>query len=181
MKKIIFITGLIIVFLILSVILKKNKSYLGSIKEGNMKLTSAFNNNENIPSEYTCDGKDMAPILKISDVPQDSKSLALIVDDPDAPMGTWVHWVVYNIPANATEIDANKLPAGTKQGMTDFGKIGWGGPCPPNGTHRYFFKVYALDEKTNLAGGLTKSQLESAIRKNVIEKAELVGLYKRQK
>lgn len=181
MKKFIFIIGLIIVFLILSVILKKNKSYLGTIKEGNMKLTSAFNNNETIPSEYTCDGKDLAPVLKISGVPQDSKSLALIVDDPDAPMGTWVHWVVYNIPANTTEIDAKKLPAGTKQGMTDFGRIGWGGPCPPNGTHRYFFKVYAINEKTNLAGGLTKSQLESAIRKNVIEKAELIGLYKRQK
>lgn len=181
MKKNIFIFCLLLIIIGMILLQQKNKSILGKVKEGTMKLTSDFEYNEKIPSKYTCDGEDLAPVLKISEIPQNTKSLALIVDDPDAPMGTWVHWVVYNIPENTTKIDSKNFPTGTKQGMTDFGRIGWGGPCPPNGTHRYFFKLYALDEKTNLAGGLTKAQLETSIREHVIEKAELVGLYQRQK
>lgn len=144
-----------------------------------MKLTSVFANNENIPSIYTCDGQDLAPVLDISDIPLNTQELVLIVDDPDAPMGTFVHWLVYNLPPNTTKIDNKNLPTVATQGMTDFGRVGWGGPCPPSGTHRYFFKIYALDTKLNLQAGLTKSALEKAIKAHVIEKTQLIGLYKR--
>lgn len=149
-------------------------------KEGRMKLTSVFSNNENIPSKYTCDGEDAAPELIIADVPTETKSLILIVDDPDAPMGTWVHWILFNIPPNVQKIEAKKLPEGVKQGITDFGRIGWGGPCPPSGTHRYFFKLYAIDKDLELTDGATKSQIENAIKNHIIEKTELIGLYKRK-
>lgn len=145
-----------------------------------MKISTVFNHNEQIPSVYTCDGKDLAPELTISDVPAEAKELALIVDDPDAPMGTWVHWLVYNMPATTIKIDAKNLPQGAKEGITDFGKVGWGGPCPPSGTHRYFFKLYALDKALDLQVGLTKTQLEKAIKNHIIEKEELIGLYKRK-
>lgn len=145
-----------------------------------MKLTSVFAHNGNIPSEYTCDGQDSAPVLTVSDVSWEAQELVLIVDDPDAPMGTWVHWLVYNMPANTTKIDANNLPAEAKQGITDFGRIGWGGPCPPSGTHRYFFKLYALDKKLYLPEGIKKSDLEKEINGHVIEQTELIGLYKRK-
>lgn len=145
-----------------------------------MKITSDFEHNGNIPSKYTCDGEDAAPELLISDVPQGTKELALIVDDPDAPMGTWVHWLVYNLPADTIKIDAKNLPTEAKEGITDFKRLGWGGPCPPNGVHRYFFKLYALDKKIELEQGLTKYQLEEKIRDHIIEKAELIGLYKRK-
>ena len=145
-----------------------------------MKLTTVFKHNEKIPSIYTCDGEDLAPELTVSEVPNEAKELVLIVDDPDAPMGTWVHWLVYNMPANTTKIEAKNLPQGSKQGITDFGRTGWGGPCPPSGTHRYFFKLYALDTTLDLQAGATKSQLEQAIKGHVIEKDELVGLYKRK-
>jgi len=195
MKKIILILTILIVFLALSVILEQkfnqpnkefsdvgleNQTYFAKEnKEKKMKLTTVFEHNKNIPSIYTCDGEDLAPELTISDVPANAKELVLIVDDPDAPMGTWVHWLVYNIPANTTKIDAKNLPQGSKQGITDFGRIGWGGPCPPSGTHRYFFKLYAIDEALELKEGLTKSQLEHAIKGHVIEQDELIGLYKR--
>lgn len=185
MKKNILIFTLIVIFIIvfgiLFAILKSNnnKSHLGKIKEGNMKLTTVFADGEKIPSEYTCDGEDLAPKLTISEVPESAKSLVLIVDDPDAPMGTWVHWLLYNIPADTKEIDANNLPIETKSGKTDFGRTGWGGPCPPSGTHRYFFKLYAVDKTLDLPQGAKKAQLESAIKNHVIEKSELIGLYKR--
>lgn len=148
-------------------------------EEGKMKITADFEHNANIPSKYTCDGDDLAPILTVSTIPEGAKELVLIVDDPDAPMGTFVHWLVYNLPANTTTIDAKNLPKASKQGMTDFGRVGWGGPCPPSGTHRYFFKLYALDSHLELAQGATKSQLEHAIKAHIIEKTELIGLYKR--
>lgn len=144
-----------------------------------MKIITDFVHNGNIPSKYTCDGEDLAPVLYIEDVPECTKELALIVDDPDAPMGTWVHWVLYNLPFNTTKIDNNNLPEGTIEGTTDFNRLGWGGPCPPSGVHRYFFKLYALSEKINLEKGATKTQLETAIDGKIIEKAELIGLYKR--
>lgn len=185
MKKLILIPILIvifiIVFVILSVILKSNNDNvnLKNIKEGNMKLTTAFADGEKIPSKYTCDGEDLAPELTISQVPDGAKSLVLIVDDPDAPMGTWVHWLLYNIPIDTTEIDANNLPIEAKSGITDFGRIGWGGPCPPSGTHRYFFKLYAIDKTLDLPQGATKAQLVAAIKDHVIEETQLIGLYKR--
>lgn len=178
MKKVVLLLFIGIFFLTLDFIIQK-RDILTNVKGGNMKITSVFEHNGNIPSVYTCDGQDLAPELTISDVPQQAKELVLIVDDPDAPMGTWVHWLVYNLPAETIKIDAKKLPQEAKQGMTDFKRIGWGGPCPPNGVHRYFFKLYALDTKLELEQGLTKRQLENAIREHVIEKAELIGLYKR--
>lgn len=182
-----FFVIIIIVFLIFGVILKLNfknitKRFDNSIiqaKEGNMKLTTVFEHNGNIPSKYTCDGEDAAPELIVSDVPQGAKELVLIVDDPDAPMGTWIHWVVYNLPPSTKKIEYNSLPPETKQGMTDFGRVGWGGPCPPSGTHRYFFKLYAIDKTLVLPQGATKAQVEKEINGNIIEKAELIGLYKR--
>lgn len=170
---------LIIVFWRFSVKLPPNTG-LGKIKEGNMKLTTVFANGERIPSKYTCDGEDSAPELTISDVPKEAKSLALIVDDPDAPMGTWVHWVLYNIPPNTQKIDAKSLSKEVKQGITDFGRTGWGGPCPPFGEHRYFFKLYAVDTILDLPQGATKAQLEHAIKNHIIEKSEIIGLYKRK-
>ena len=142
-----------------------------------MKLTSDFEHEGMIPEKYTCDGANIAPILKISEVPENTKSFALIVDDPDAPVGLWVHWVLYNIPASTTVIDENNLPTGTTAGMTNFGFTKWGGPCPPDGMHRYYFKLYALDKELNLPHGLNKKQLEEAIKDSIIEKTELMGRY----
>lgn len=150
------------------------------IKGGKMKLTSDFAHNEKMSSIYTCDWQGLAPILMISEKPPNTKEFVLIVDDPDATVGTFVHWLVYNLPADTTKIDAKNLPPEAKQGMTDFGKTGWGAPCPPSGTHRYFFKLYALDEKLNLPPALTKPELEKAISGHVIEQTELIGLYKRR-
>lgn len=181
MKKAFLIIGLIIIFVAAFYLKKVAIFELSSMKEGKMKLTTVFEHNGNIPSEYTCDGKDLAPLLTISDVPESAKELVLIVDDPDAPMGTWVHWVLYNIPISTRQIDAKNLPAGAKEGITDFGRIGWGGPCPPSGTHRYFFKLYAIDKNLDLPPAQTKEQIEQAIKGHIIEKTELIGLYKRNK
>lgn len=178
MKKVLFLI-LILCFLVLLIIRFSFTVSRLPIKEGNMKITSVFAHNENIPSIYTCDGQDLAPVLTVSEIPSNTQELVLIVDDPDAPMGTFVHWLVYNLPPNTTKIDNKNLPAEAKQGMTDFGRASWGGPCPPSGTHRYFFKIYAIDKKLNLPVGLTKNELEKSIRGHVIEQAELIGLYKR--
>ena len=145
-----------------------------------MKITTDFEHNGSIPSKYTCDGEDIAPVLNISNVPVNTKELVLIVDDPDCPIGTWVHWLLYNLPADTKVIDNNNLPQGTLEGFTDFKRLGWGGPCPPNGVHRYFFKLYALSEKLNLKEGAKKSEIEKAMRDKIIEKTELIGLYKRK-
>ncbi|MBI2208180.1 YbhB/YbcL family Raf kinase inhibitor-like protein [Candidatus Woesearchaeota archaeon] len=145
-----------------------------------MKLTSpAFKHNGKIPSEYTCDGNDISPELRIEDVPKNAKSLVLINDDPDAPIGTWDHWIVFNIPSTTTKMNKNEEPKGVG-GKNSWGRTGYGGPCPPSGTHRYFFKLYALDTELNLVGGATKKELEKAMEGHIIEKAELIGLYKRQ-
>ncbi len=142
-----------------------------------MKLTSpAFNHNESIPKKYTCQGEDINPPLNIDGVPDGTKSLALIIDDPDAPMKTWVHWVVFNIPVQ-NKIDENSIPG--KQGYNDFRKKGYGGPCPPSGTHRYFHKLYALDTVLNLNEGITKKELELAMQGHILAKTELIGLYKK--
>jgi len=143
-----------------------------------MKVTSpAFGNNDFIPKKYTCQGDDVNPPLAIENVPVDAKSLALIVDDPDAPVGTWVHWVVFDIPI-MDKIDEKSIPG--KQGINDFGKKNYGGPCPPSGIHRYFFKIYALDTNLTLREGVTKSELEGAMKGHIVGNAELVGLYKKE-
>jgi len=145
-----------------------------------MKIESpVFKNNELIPTKYTCQGEDVNPPLKISAVPQSTKSLALIIDDPDAPVGTWVHWLLWNIPTATAEIKENEVPPEAVEGQTDFGQPGYGGPCPPSGTHRYFFKLYALDTELSLAAGASKKELEAALRGHILEQAELIGLYKK--
>jgi Raf kinase inhibitor-like YbhB/YbcL family protein len=140
----------------------------------------AFKNNSHIPEKYTCDGQDLNPPLLIENVPSRAKSLALIVDDPDAPAGTWVHWVVWNIPPGSKEIKENSVPQNAQQGINDFGKHNYGGPCPPPGTHRYFFKLYALDTLLNLGANSTKADLENAMAGHIIEQAQIIGLYKRR-
>jgi len=151
-------------------------------KEVYMKiLSTAFEHNGQIPKKFTCDGSDVNPPLKFEDIPSEAKSLALIVDDPDAPAGTWVHWVLWNIDPKITEIKENSVPKGAKQGMNDFGKHDYGGPCPPSGTHRYFFKLYALDTTLNLGPNTTKGNIETAIKGHILAKAELIGLYKRSR
>ncbi|MBI2426304.1 MAG: YbhB/YbcL family Raf kinase inhibitor-like protein [Candidatus Kerfeldbacteria bacterium] len=145
-----------------------------------MKLiSSAFEHNQTIPSTYTCDGRDVNPPLAIADVPANTKSLALIVDDPDAPAGTWVHWVVWNIDPHITEITENSVPSGATEGTTSFGKTGYGGPCPPSGTHRYFFKLAALDRALELSFNATAADLEHAMDGHVLASAERMGVYAR--
>ena len=142
-----------------------------------MEVTSPeFENGKKIPRKFTCEGDDINPTLIIEDIPAGTKSLALIVDDPDAPMGTWVHWVSFNIPV-VSQIDEDSIPG--KQGLNDFGRKDYGGPCPPSGTHRYFFKLYALDNVLDLNEGIKKEALEEAMEGHILDKAELIGLYKK--
>ena len=159
--------------------------------EMTLEITSqAFSHDEEIPSKYTCDGKDMSPALEWSGFPEGTKSLALIVDDPDAPDPAapkmiWVHWVLYNIPGNAGSLPegvAEKdLPKGTLQGLNDWKKTGFGGPCPPIGKHRYFHKLYALDIVLPDLKQPTKAKLEKAMEGHVLSKTELIGLYQRKR
>ncbi len=152
-----------------------------------MQLTSsAFNEGAAIPAKHTCDSSNVSPPLKWTGVPDGAKSLALIVDDPDAPSGTWVHWVLYDLPATTTEL-AEDMPksqyvaGGAKQGLNDFRHLGYGGPCPPPGKpHRYFFKLYALDTMLDLKPGLTKKDLEKAMDKHILAQARLMGTYQRK-
>ena len=145
-----------------------------------MKLISpAFANNGRIPPEYTCDGSGTSPELNIADVPKNAKSLVLINDDPDAPVGVWDHWIVFNIPATTAKISKGEEPNGAG-GRNSWGRTGYGGPCPPSGVHRYFFKLYALDALLNLKEGADKKQIEAAMQGHILAQAELMGTYKRQ-
>lgn len=171
---------IIILFFIISCTQQQQIENEKTFEVTKMKLTSpAFAHNGQIPSEFTCDGSGVSPPLSISEAPKGAKSLALVMDDPDAPVGTFVHWVVWNIPADTKEIRKNSEPTGM-QGKTDFGRMGYGGPCPPSGAHRYFFKLYALDAELSLPKGSSKKDLEKAMESHVIEKAELIGRYKRK-
>src|SRR5256886_8749406 len=146
-----------------------------------MQVTStAFKEGQAIPRQYTCDGVNVSPPLEWTGVPKTAKTIAIIADDPDAPAGTWVHWVVYNLPAENIGLVENlppteNLKAGGFQGKNDFGKIGYGGPCPPSGTHRYFFKTYAPDAELPLKGGATKAEIEDAMQGPIIAPGQLTG------
>ena len=141
-----------------------------------LRITSpVFEKNGFIPVKYTCDGDDVNPPLKIVGIPEGTQSLVLIIDDPDAPMGTWDHWVVWNI-LPAEKIEEDSVP-GT-EGLNDFNQYSYGGPCPPSGTHRYFFKVYALDTKINRDPNSRKKDVERAMEGHILAKGELVGLYR---
>lgn len=157
-------------------------------KEGEVTMhiiSPAFRNGEAIPRKYTCDGDDVSPQLEWGDVPPNVISFALIVDDPDAPVGTWVHWVLYNIPGEtyslAEAITNEAEPAaGGQHGINDWDRLGYGGPCPPGGTHRYYFKLYALDATLELPVGATKNRLLAAMEGHVLAQAEFMGKYSRE-
>ncbi|MBI1934040.1 YbhB/YbcL family Raf kinase inhibitor-like protein [Candidatus Peregrinibacteria bacterium] len=147
-----------------------------------MKISSpAFIHNQSIPSLYTCDGANRSPPLKISGVPVEAKSLVLVNDDPDAPAGTWVHWLLWNIDPKTKEISEGVPPPEAIEGTTSFRKTGYGGPCPPSGTHRYFFKLYALDRTLDLPPSADKAKLEKAFEGHILAKTELMGLYQRSR
>ena len=146
-----------------------------------LKIASpAFGDNGSIPAKYTCDGDDVSPPLAIGTTPEGTRSLALIMDDPDAPGGNWVHWVAWNIPPQTREIPENGIPTGARQGHNDWKRNGYGGPCPPSGTHRYFFRLYALDTTLSLASSATKADLERVMEGHVLAAGQLMGTYKRR-
>jgi Raf kinase inhibitor-like YbhB/YbcL family protein len=150
-----------------------------------MRIESpAFEPSKLIPPEHTCDGKDVSPPLVWTDPPANTASFALICDDPDAPAGTWVHWLIWNIPPGDRLLaegvpKSAELPGGARQGTNDFRRLGYGGPCPPSGMHRYFFRLFALDAALNLPAGATREELERAMSGHVLDRAELMGRYRR--
>ncbi len=183
MKRAVLFFFLILLFLILIILTNKNKQpNITSLKKINnmIKIASpVFNNGQSIPKKYTCKGQGINPPLTIDGVPTNSKSLVLIVDDPDAPSGTFTHWLVWNIDLNLKEIKENSVPTNGIQGTNDFGENKYGAPCPPFGTHRYYFRIYALDTKLNLQQTTKRSGLEEAIKNHMLENGELMGKYSR--
>lgn len=153
-------------------------------KEGKMKIfSSSIEEGRKIPSRFTCDGENLSPQLSWSDTPGNTKTLALIFEDPDAPGGIFVHWVVYNIPKGVTNfpegITSENLPEGAKEGTNHFGDIEYGGPCPPSGTHRYYFRLYALDTELQLKPGAGRRDLLKAMEGHILDQAQLMGTYSR--
>jgi Raf kinase inhibitor-like YbhB/YbcL family protein len=183
LKKILRNFALVLIVFFLSFIFllscKNNEKTKGD-EVPEMKIQSnSFGNSKMMPAKFTCDSENVSPGLTFSGVPAGSKSLVLIVDDPDAPGGTWVHWTVWNIDPSVTEIPEDSVPEESIEGKTDFGKPGYGGPCPPSGTHRYFFKLYALDTVLDLDASATAADIENSVKGHVLENARLIGLYKR--
>ncbi len=182
-----FITA-IVILLSLTAMSKQPQGVEGMKGGGEMGIllkSPVFKNGDLIPGKYTCDGMDISPPLQWESIPEETKSIAIIADDPDAPMGTWVHWVIFNIPPSENQLPEGvpaerELSNGARQGTNDFRRIGYGGPCPPGGTHRYFFKIYALDTVLDLKPGATKPQLLSAMKGHIIGQGELMGRYRRR-
>lgn len=180
---------LILVFLpvlISGCITGENKDTIEEVTMQTISITTeAFISGENIPSRFTCEGSDISPPLSWKGVPADAKSIALIMDDQDAPSGTFVHWVLYNIPAGTQQLpegvpSGKVLGDGSRQGTTDFGRTGYGGPCPPRGKpHRYFFTIYALDNQLDLQAGASRKQVDSAMKGHVLAQGELMGKFGR--
>ena len=175
-KSIKHIAILLIFSLFSTIVIAKNKE----VKQMEL-ISTAFSNNQIIPKKYTCDGDDVSPPLAWDNVPKASKSLVLIFDDPDAPRGTWDHWILFNIPSQVNALPENiaELPNGTLEGLNSWGNAGYGGPCPPSGIHRYIFKLYALDVLLNLPEKATKPVILKAMDGHVIALAELIGKYER--
>ena len=153
----------------------------------NLQITSpAFSEGQPIPAKYSCEGNDASPPLKWTNAPANTKSFALIADDPDAPVGTWVHWVLYDLPPNTTELPeavakTQFTSSGAKQGLNSWPRLGYGGPCPPPGKpHRYFFKLYALDTMLDLKPGATKKDVEAAMKGHILAEGQLMGRYQRK-
>jgi len=172
-------TALLLLFLLSGCLPQKQLNL--NINNLNMKLTSpAFINNGELPARYTCDGQGINPPLIITGVPSQAQSLALISDDPDAPSGTFTHWLVWNIDPKTTEIKENSVPSGANLGKTSAGATGYVAPCPPTGNHRYFFKIYALDIKLDLTPNAGADNLERAMQGHILDSAEIIGLYQRK-
>ena len=175
-KPVIFVLSI----LLLSIVASLSMSFEPA-NAGELTISSpAFENNSNIPDTYTCKGKNISPPLLIGNIPASAKSLALVLEDPDAPSGIFVHWVMWNIPPGTREISENSSPRGAQQGLNDFRKRGYIGPCPPSGTHRYFFKIYVLDTLLRLQSGSAKKDLEKAMKGHIIDQASLTGLFQRR-
>ncbi len=182
MKRYTLIGVIVIIAVLLGVslyIIKKQSTSFTSKQSGHMRIeSSAFHHNEKLPSLYTCDGKGINPPLEFSGVPAGTKSLVLIMDDPDATIGTFDHWVVWNIPADIKEIGEGKVPEGIV-GTNSYGRKDYGQPCPPSGEHRYTFKLYALDVLLDLGAQSKKADVQQAMEGHVLDSAELIGLYQR--
>uniref|UniRef100_A0A7C4RW89 YbhB/YbcL family Raf kinase inhibitor-like protein n=1 Tax=Fervidobacterium thailandense TaxID=1008305 RepID=A0A7C4RW89_9BACT len=179
----------VLFFIVPTLIVPACKSKAAKGGASMLTVEAPFENNSVIPIEYTCDGRNVSPELKISGIPSNAKSVAIICDDPDAPVGTFVHWVLWNVPVSSSEVTipggltkVATLPNGARQGLNDFGRIGYDGPCPPkgHGTHHYHFKVYALDTMLNLEGNVKKKDLERAMEGHILAKGEIIGLYARK-
>ena len=179
---ILIISGFSIFFFLRNRSVKNEEKKIGDIRlTTSMHLSSpAFSHNQSIPQKYTCDGENINPPLEIRDIPENSQSLVLIVDDPDAPRGTWVHWTIWNISPHIKEIKEGVRPDGV-EGLTSFGKPGYGGPCPPIGTHRYFFKIFALDTTLDFPDNTSATKIEDAMTGHILDTTELIGLYNRSK
>ena len=168
-----------LVFLCIA-LLVAHSLFLKANSKNTMRIESeAFGHGGQIPAQFTCDGENVSPSFSFAGVPKEARSLVLIMDDPDAPAGLWVHWLVWNISVVTKTIGEGGVPAKATEGMTSFGATSYGGPCPPDGEHRYFFKLYALDTELELPKETTKDRLEEAMTGHVLDKAELIGLYSR--
>jgi Raf kinase inhibitor-like YbhB/YbcL family protein len=149
-------------------------------------ISPAFQHGDVIPREHTCQGEDLSPALSLDDVPVERRSLALVCEDPDAPRGTWIHWVLYNLPAESAELSPGvpqlpELPSGARQGRNDSGDIGYSGPCPPPGKpHRYYFRLYALDTMLSLPHAVSRAELDRAMATHILDQATLMGVYQRR-
>lgn len=184
MPKRMFLIGIILLAVVILVVIifvseNENSSDSSSHSKAMQITSSEFKHNQTIPSKYTCDGENTSPPLQISGVPENAQSLVLIMDDPDAPAGTWVHWLIWNINPSTQEIQANQIPSSSQQGTSSFGVAKYGGPCPPSGTHRYFFKLYALDQSLELPPSTDKSTLLKAMQNHILDQTEMIGLYSR--
>ena len=179
-QKFIFLAFLLLIFIGVYLYFMSGKPKEKKEQNTMISVTSPqFINNKSIPKKYTCDGINVNPPLVIDNIPAGTKSLALIVDDPDAPGGTWSHWLVWNIDPKTKEIQENEVPSGVIVGKNDFGDMKYDGPCPPSGTHHYFFRLYALDVKLNLPSGSERKILENSMEGHIIDKTELMGKYSR--
>lgn len=177
-----FLVDALLVGAAVSVLRSRSDDARSTFNTGRMRITSAaFAQDETIPPAHTCDGRDISPPLSWSDVPDGTKSLALVMDDPDAVTGTWTHWTVWDIAPGAGGFEIGAVPAGAIQGLTSDGTAGWHGPCPPFGSHRYFFKLFALDDRLGLPPTATVADMERAMEGHVLDKAGLVARYERSK
>lgn len=185
-KRLLLSVWIVVVMLFVSAGCARTPSPASAVPAASLSLTSpAFAQGQPIPARFTCDGEDISPALNWGDPPAGTRSFVLILDDPDAPAGTWTHWVLFNIPADMRSLDEavpalETLASGARHGKNSWGKLGYGGPCPPAGTHRYFFRLYALDVSLGLSPGAAKKDVQSAMQGHILAQGELMGTYARR-